>query len=101
LYLLSSSLQLVPFSPWSPLLPLLVTFQRFKDGETLALTDGTVVRLINAKAPVAPLVWRGDTPWPVVSEAKDALLQLASHAEVGFRDGGTRGRIAMALRSPK
>ena len=61
-----------------------------KDGETLTLTDGTVVRLINAKAPIAPLAARGDRPWPLVNEAKEALTQLASGAEVELRYGGTR-----------
>lgn len=60
------------------------------DGETLTLTDGTVVRLIGAKAPAAPLGWRGDRPWPLVSEAKRALSELASGAEVELRYGGTR-----------
>ena len=31
------------------------TVAEVKDGETLALADGTLVRLINAKAPAAPL----------------------------------------------
>ena len=31
------------------------TVAEVKDGETLALTDGTVVRLVNAKAPTAPM----------------------------------------------
>jgi endonuclease YncB( thermonuclease family) len=61
-----------------------------KDGETLALTDGTVVRLINAKAPAAPLSWRGDQSWPLVNESKESLSQLASGAEVELRYGGTR-----------
>ena len=39
------------------------------DGETLTLTDGTVVRLVGAKAPSASLGWRGDQPWPLVAEA--------------------------------
>jgi hypothetical protein len=41
-----------------------------KFGETLALTDGTAVRLVNAKALAAPLSWR------VVNEAKEALPNL-------------------------
>jgi micrococcal nuclease len=60
------------------------------DGETLTLTDGTVVRLIEAKAPAAPPGWRGDQPWLLVNEAKDALSQLASGAEVELRYGGTK-----------
>jgi endonuclease YncB( thermonuclease family) len=61
-----------------------------KDGETLALTDGTVVRLVNAKAPTAPIAARDDRPWPMVNEAKEALSKLASGAEVELRYGGTR-----------
>jgi len=34
------------------------------DGETLKLTDGRTVRLIGAKAPLPPLGWRGEDPWP-------------------------------------
>lgn len=60
------------------------------DGETLTLTDGTVVRLVGAKAPSASLGWRGDQPWPLVAEAKEALSQLASGAEVELRFGGTK-----------
>lgn len=66
------------------------TVAEVNDGETLTLTDGTVVRLIGAKAPAAPLGWTGDHPWPLVSEAKAALSQLASGAEVELRFGGTK-----------
>ena len=45
------------------------TVAEIRDGETLALADGTIVRLINAKTPVAPLAARGDRPWPFVAEA--------------------------------
>lgn len=38
------------------------TVAEVKDGETLALTDGTVVRLVNAKAPTAPIAARDDRP---------------------------------------
>ena len=61
-----------------------------RDGKTLALTDGTLVRLINAKAPAAPLAARGDRPWPFVAEAKQALTELASGAEIELRYGGTK-----------
>jgi endonuclease YncB( thermonuclease family) len=61
-----------------------------KDGETLILTDGTAVRLIGAKAPAAPLSFRGDHPWPLVEEAKTALGAMAQGAEVELRFGGTR-----------
>jgi micrococcal nuclease len=60
------------------------------DGDTLTLTDGTVVRLIGTKAPAAPLGWHGDRPWPLVDDAKAALSQLASGAEVELRYGGRR-----------
>jgi micrococcal nuclease len=60
------------------------------DGETLTLSDGRVVRLIGAKAPAAPLGWRGEDPWPLVEEAKEALSKLASGAEVELRFGGGR-----------
>ena len=60
------------------------------DGDTLTLTDGTVVRLIGTKAPAAPPGWRGDRPWPLVAEAKQVLSELAAGAEVELRFGGTR-----------
>ena len=66
------------------------TVAEVKDGETLALTDGTVVRLVNAKAPTTPIAARDDRPWPMVNEAKEALSKLASGAEVELRYGGTR-----------
>jgi endonuclease YncB( thermonuclease family) len=58
------------------------------DGETLKLADGRIVRLIGAKAPSAPLGWRGDDPWPLVEEAKQALDKLASGKEVELKYGG-------------
>jgi hypothetical protein len=42
------------------------------DGETLKLTDGRTVRLIGAKAPMPPLGWRGEDPWPFVDERRGA-----------------------------
>ena len=61
------------------------------DGETLTLTDGRTVRLIGAKAPMTPLGWRGDDPWPLVDEAKDALSVLAAAGTtVELRFGGLR-----------
>jgi endonuclease YncB( thermonuclease family) len=66
------------------------TVAEVKDGETLQLTDGTTVRLINAKAPIAPIAARTDRPWPMVNEAKEALTKLASGAEVELRYGGTK-----------
>ncbi len=60
------------------------------DGETLQLTDGNIVRLIGAKAPMPPLGWRGDDPWPLVEEAKAALSLLAAGKAVELRFGGAR-----------
>jgi endonuclease YncB( thermonuclease family) len=60
------------------------------DGETLKLSDGKIVKLIGAKAPIAPLGWRGDDPWPFVEEAKQALESLASNKAVELRFGGNR-----------
>ena len=59
------------------------------DGETLKLTDGRTVKLIGAKAPLAPLGWRGDDPWPFVEEAKEALEALAAHEAIELRFGGS------------
>ena len=37
-----------------------------------------------------PLGYRGDDPWPLVDEAKEALSRLASGKEVELRYGGNR-----------
>jgi len=60
------------------------------DGETLTLADGRTVRLIGAKAPMPPLGFRGDDPWPLVEEANNALSRLAQGKDVELRYGGTR-----------
>jgi micrococcal nuclease len=60
------------------------------DGETLKLADGRIVKLIGAKAPVAPLGWRGEDPWPFVEEAKAALEALAANKAIELRFGGSR-----------
>ena len=60
------------------------------DGETLRLTDGKTVRLIGAKAPMPPLGWRGDDPWPLVDEAREALSAFALGRIVELRFGGRR-----------
>ncbi len=60
------------------------------DGETLQLSDGRIIRLIGAKAPSVPLGWRGEDPWPLVDEAKEALSRLASGATVELKFGGRR-----------
>lgn len=59
------------------------------DGETLKLADGRIVKLIGAKAPAAPLGWRGEDPWPFVEEAKEALEALATNKAVELRFGGS------------
>jgi endonuclease YncB( thermonuclease family) len=66
------------------------TVAEVTSGDTLTLTDGTVVRLIGAKAPSVPLGYRGDRPWPLVDDAKQALSERASGAEVELGFGGTR-----------
>jgi endonuclease YncB( thermonuclease family) len=61
------------------------------DGETLKLADGRTLRLIGAKAPLAPLRWRGDDPWPMVEEAREALARLVPPgATIELRFGGSR-----------
>lgn len=60
------------------------------DGDTLELTDDRIVRVIGAKAPKPPLSRRGDDPWPLVGEAKEALSVLASGKTVELRFGGLR-----------
>ncbi len=60
------------------------------DGETLQLTDGRTVRLIGAKAPMPPLGRRGEDPWPLVDEAKEALTRFAAGKEVELRFDGRR-----------
>ncbi len=60
------------------------------DGETLKLADGRTVKLIGAKAPMPPLGWRGDDPWPLVDEAKEGLESLASGRAIELRFGGQR-----------
>jgi endonuclease YncB( thermonuclease family) len=66
------------------------TIAQVKDAETLELTDGTMVRLIGAKTPQAPLGWRGADPWPFVQEAKDTVTSLAMGADVELRFGGNQ-----------
>lgn len=66
------------------------TVAEVTSGDTLKLTDGTMVRLIGAKAPSVPLGYQGDKPWPLVDDAKRALSELASGAEIELGFGGTR-----------
>jgi endonuclease YncB( thermonuclease family) len=60
------------------------------DGETLKLADGRTVRLMGAKAPMPPLGYRADDPWPFVEEAKEALTRLAAGKAVELRYGGAK-----------
>jgi endonuclease YncB( thermonuclease family) len=70
--------------------PEIATVAAIIDGETLKLVDGRTVRLIGAKAPMPPLGWRGDDPWPLVEEAKQALERLSSGKDIELRLGGAR-----------
>ena len=70
--------------------PETATVAEILDGETLKLSDGRIVRLIGAKAPSAPLGWRGDDPWPLVEDSKQALDKLASGKAVELKYGGRR-----------
>jgi endonuclease YncB( thermonuclease family) len=70
--------------------PETATVAAVPDGETLKLTDGKTVKLIGAKAPMPPLGWRGDDPWPFVDEAREALEGLAANKTVELRFGGRR-----------
>ena len=54
------------------------------DGETLPLTDGRKVRLLGAKAPAAPLGWKGEDPWPFVAKSKQALDRMTSGPRSSF-----------------
>jgi endonuclease YncB( thermonuclease family) len=76
------------------------TVAEVKDGETLALTNGTVVRLVNAKAPTAPIAAQGDRPWPMVNEAKEALSKLPQAPRSSFAMAAP-APIATATRSRK
>jgi endonuclease YncB( thermonuclease family) len=66
--------------------PETATVAEILDGETLKVGDG----MIGAKAPAPPLGWRGDDPWPLVEESKQALDKLASGKQVELRFGGRR-----------
>jgi endonuclease YncB( thermonuclease family) len=70
--------------------PETATVASVPDGETLKLTDGQTVKLIGAKAPMPPLGWRGEDPWPFVDEAREVLAGLAANKTVELRFGGRR-----------
>lgn len=62
---------------------------RVIDGETLALKDGSEIRLIGAKAPLPPAGWEAGG-WPIADKAKRALIDLAEGSPVELRYGGRR-----------
>ena len=66
------------------------TVASVEDGATLLLSDGRTVRLIGAHVASPPLGWRGDGPWPLVKEAKDALARLAAGKDVELKFDGRR-----------
>ncbi len=62
------------------------TVAAVEDGETFRLRDGRTVRLAGVKAPAPPLGWKGEEPWPFVTEAKDRLAQrLPNGSKVELR----------------
>jgi endonuclease YncB( thermonuclease family) len=71
------------------------TFASAIDGETPRLTDGRTVRLIGAKAPMPPLGWRGDDPWPLVEDAKQGLeaLALGNRSTLASADEAAHGHL--------
>ncbi len=66
------------------------TVAEVKDGETLSLTDGTIVRLIGAKAPSVLASGASGGPATLAAAATDAMRGLAEGAEIELRYGGTR-----------
>ncbi|HEX9646837.1 MAG TPA: thermonuclease family protein [Alphaproteobacteria bacterium] len=60
------------------------------DGDTLALADGTVVRLVGLQAPKLALGRAGLSDWPLAEEARAALAELALGQRVTLRYGGRR-----------
>jgi micrococcal nuclease len=60
------------------------------DGDTLALADGTVVRLVGLQAPKRALGRPGFADWPLAEEARDALAGLVRGRRVRLRYGGLR-----------
>lgn len=60
------------------------------DGDTVALTDGSEVRLVGIQAPKLPLGRPGFETWPLAEEAKGALEALILEKEVVLGYGGRR-----------
>ncbi len=60
------------------------------DGDTVALDDGTEVRLVGLQAPKLPLGRPGFVAWPGASAARDALAALVDGQTVTLAYGGNR-----------
>ena len=68
------------------------------DGDTLALADGTVVRLVGLQAPKLALGRPGFADWPLAQAARGALTDLVLDRRVSLRYGGrARDRHGRAL----
>jgi endonuclease YncB( thermonuclease family) len=67
------------------------TVTRVIDGETLALDDGTELRLIGALAPRAIDAGAQPGTWPMERAAADALRNLVLGTSIEIRFGGERG----------
>jgi endonuclease YncB( thermonuclease family) len=66
------------------------TVTEIVDGDTVFLDDGREVRLVGIQAPKLPLGRAGFEPWPLSSEAKAALAELAKGQRVIPAYGGRR-----------
>jgi micrococcal nuclease len=60
------------------------------DGDTLALEDGRVVRLLGIAAPKPPLDRAAGRPWPPAEAARAALAELAQDETVALAFDGRR-----------
>lgn len=60
------------------------------DGDTLALDNGVVVRLVGIQAPKLPLGRPGFKAWPLADESKTALEELSLGRRVTLYYGGRR-----------
>ena len=71
------------------------------DGDTLVLRDGREVRLVGLQAPKLPLGRVGFEAWPLSTEAKAALADLALGESLSLAYGGSRmdrhGRVLAHL----
>ena len=60
------------------------------DGDTVELSDSSMVRLVGIQAPKLPLGRPGFKAWPYGEEARIALEQFCLGKRVGMRFGGRR-----------